>query len=160
MDAQTCFPWSSVDELSEARRKKIMKNLDKRTPIRLQAALVLLPSLPALGARIPRLTTLPALAPEAAPGDFRFPPTRAARASRSRGVFLKDSDGLANPRRSRWLEPLAVLGTMVVAVLALAVCVNTTSTVASTAFGAVNPGPAMVAATSVAPHFVLPLQAR
>jgi hypothetical protein len=137
-----------------------MNNLDKRTPIRLQAVLVVLPSSPTLGRSIPRLTTLPALAAKAAPSDLRFPPTRAARASRSRGVFLKGSEGLVKPRRSRWLEPLAVLGTMVAAVLALAVCMNGTSTVASTAFGAVNPGPAIVAAASVAPPFVLPLQAR
>jgi hypothetical protein len=137
-----------------------MKNLDKRNPIRLQAVPVALPAAPALGLRIPRLTTLPGLAAKVEFSDFRFPPTRAARASRSRGVFLKDSDRIASPRRSRWLEPLAVVGTLVVAVLALAVCVNTSSTVASAAFGAANPGPAIVAAASVAPPFVLPVQGR
>jgi hypothetical protein len=137
-----------------------MTNLDKRNPIRLQASVVVLPAAPALGLKIPRLTTLPGLASKVEFSGLCFPPTRAARASRSRGVFLRDSDGPAKPRRSRWLEPLAMLGTMVVAVLTLAVCVNTTSTVASAAFGAANPGPAIVAAASVAPPFVLPSPAR
>lgn len=137
-----------------------MTNLNKRNPIRLQTALVVLPAAAALGLNTPRLTTLPGLGPRADLAAFRFPPTRAARASRSRGVFLRDWDGVAKPRRSRWVEPLAVLGTLVVAILSLVLCVNTTSTVASAAFGAGNPGPAIVMAASVAPPFVLPVQAR
>ena len=73
---------------------------------------------------------------------------------------MRDSDGPPKPRRLRWLEPVAMLGTMAVAILTLAICVNTTSTVASAAFGAANPGPAIVAAASVAPPFVLPTRAR
>jgi hypothetical protein len=97
------------------------------------------------------------IAPRGERSGLRFPPTRAARASRSRGLFLEESD--KGSGRSRWVEVLGALAALVVTALALAVCVNTTSVVAGVAFGA-NPGPAIVAAASVAPPFVLPVRLR
>ena len=61
--------------------------------------------------------------------------------------------------RSRWVDALGMLGAMAVAALALAVCVNTTSVLATAAFGA-NSGPTIAAAASVVPPFVLPVQSR
>jgi hypothetical protein len=88
-----------------------------------------------------------------------FPPTRAARASRSRGVFFEDADPLAHADRPRWIDALGGLVAVVITALALAVCVNKTSAVPSAGFGA-NPGPGIVAAASVAPLFVEPTQSR
>jgi len=48
---------------------------------------------------------------------------------------------------------------LAVAAFALTVCFNAPSIVSSGAFGP-NPGPAMVAAASVAPPFVLPAKLR
>jgi hypothetical protein len=90
---------------------------------------------------------------------LRFPPTRAARASRGRGVFLKDADKLGGRGRTRWVEVPVAIVALAVAAFALTVCFNAPSMVASGAFGP-NPGPAMVAAASVAPPFVLPAKLR
>jgi hypothetical protein len=90
---------------------------------------------------------------------LRFPPTRAARASRSRGVFLKEAGQIVQGERAHWTEVVMTLGALVVAALALAVCVKTSSVVGSPAIGA-NPGPAIVAAASVAPPFVAPTKSR
>ena len=61
--------------------------------------------------------------------------------------------------RSRWVEMLVAFVALAVAAVALAVCVNAPAVVAGAAF-ATNPGPAIVAATSVAPRFVLPAKLR
>jgi len=90
---------------------------------------------------------------------LRFPPTRAARASRGRGVFLEKAGRGMGAGRSRWIEaPLAILA-LAIAAFALAVCVNAPSIVAGATFGT-NPGPAIVAAASVAPPFILPANSR
>jgi hypothetical protein len=90
---------------------------------------------------------------------LRFPPTRAARASRGRGVFLEEADEVMGAGRARWIEaPLAIVA-LAIAAFALAVCVNAPSIVTGAIFGT-NPGPAIVAAASVAPPFVLPANSR
>jgi len=72
---------------------------------------------------------------------------------------LKESDEIMGAGRSRWIEaPLAILA-LAIAAFALAVCVNAPSIVAGATFGT-NPGPAIVAAASVAPPFVLPANSR
>jgi hypothetical protein len=130
---------STSDGLSSPDRKKIMdKNLDKSTQSRSQVA----PTLPA----------------SERPG-LSFPPTRAARSSRGRGVFLGDADQPKGRRRPRWVEVPVAIVALAVAAFALTVCFNAPSIVSSGAFGP-NPGPAMVAAASVAPPFVLPAKLR
>jgi hypothetical protein len=130
------------------------KYLDKRSQIRPRTVSSALPTMehkPSNAAESPHL-----------PGErsaLRFPPTRAARASRSRGVFLGDRDDVPGGVRLRWIEPLGAFAALVIAALALAVCVNTTSTVAGLGLGA-NPGPAIVAAASVAPPFIVPVEMR
>src|SRR3984893_8250259 len=60
---------------------------------------------------------------------LRFPPTRAARASRGRGVFLEKADKGLGAGRSRWIEePLAILA-LAIAAFALAACANAPSIV-------------------------------
>jgi hypothetical protein len=72
---------------------------------------------------------------------------------------LKESDEIMGAARSRWIEaPLAIVA-LAIAAFALAVCVNAPSILAGATFGA-NPGPAIVAAASVAPPFVLPANSR
>lgn len=90
------------------------------------------------------------------PSELRFPPTRAARASRSRGVFLDDRD---NSGRSRWIEVPVALVALAVAAFAVVVCLNASWLVAGPSLGA-NPGPGIVAAASVAPSFVEPVKLR
>jgi hypothetical protein len=96
------------------------------------------------------------------PGDrsvLRLPPTRAARASRSRGVFLEAPAEVGSAERANWIEvPVAIIA-LGVAAFALAVCFRATSLVAGPTVG-INPGPAIVAAASVAPPFVEPLKLR
>jgi hypothetical protein len=130
------------------------KNLDQCTQLHTHHASAVLPGMQQAA---PGVAGSPGLAPRGKHSGLRFPPTRAARASRSRGLFLEEPDmGLG---RSRWVEVLGALAALVVTALALAVCVNTTSVVAGAAFGA-NPGPAIIAAASVAPPFVLPMRLR
>jgi hypothetical protein len=96
--------------------------------------------------------------PVAAEPELRFPPTRAARAARSRGVFLREDESGAS-ERPRWIEiPVAMLA-LAAAAFALVVCVNATSLVGGPSVGA-NPGPAIVAAASVTPAFVEPVKLR
>jgi len=131
----------STADVFSIRREKIMdKNLEKSTQARPQAPNEFL-----------------ALVDERS--GVRFPPTRAARSPRGRGVFLKDADNTAGKGRPRWIEiPVAIVA-VAVAAFALTVCFNAPSIVASGAFGP-NPGPGMVAAASVAPPFVLPTKLR
>lgn len=91
--------------------------------------------------------------------ELRFPPTRAARASRSRGLFLDDRDEIGNAGHSRWIEVPVALVALAVAAFALVVCLNATWLVERPSVGA-NPGPGIVAAASVAPAFVEPLKLR
>lgn len=132
------------------------KCLDKRNQIRLQVPSALLPS---VEPKVPSTAGSPGLALRSDDCARRFPPTRAARASRSRGVFLVGPDEIPSAARSRWIDALGVLGALAVAALALLVCMNTTSMLASAAFGA-NSGPTIAAAASVVPPFVLPVQSR
>ena len=75
------------------------------------------------------------------------------------GSFWKKADQGRGAGRSRWIEaPVAILA-LAIAAFALAVCVNAPSIVAGATFGT-NPGPAIVAAASVAPPFVLPAKSR
>jgi len=114
------------------------KNLEKRTENRTQVAAPLLPS---------------------DRSGLRLPPTRAARASRSRGVFLEVPAEVVNDERANWIEvPVAIIA-LAVAAFALAVCFRASSIVAGPTVG-INPGPAIVAAASVAPPFVVPLALR
>ena len=115
------------------------KNLEKSTQARPQAAPAFLP-----------ITS-------ERPG-FRFPPTRAARSSRGRGIFLKEGEKASGKGRPRWIEVPVAIVALAVAAFALTVCFNAPSIVAG-AFGP-NPGPAIVAAASVAPPFVLPAKLR
>jgi hypothetical protein len=101
--------------------------------------------------------------PDAAVGgerpSFRFPPTRAAQDLRSRGVFLEDPCYAGKIEPSRWMEAVGAVGAVIVAALALAVCINSSSMAGRTTFNA-NPGPGIVASASVAPTFVVPVQSR
>jgi len=134
------------------------KNLDKRT----QSSLSIAPAeLPSAAKKASNIAGSPAagFSPRREQSGLRFPPTRAARASRGRGVFLEKADQGRGAGRSRWIEaPLAILA-LAIAAFALAVCVNAPSIVAGATFGT-NPGPAIVAAASVAPPFVLPANSR
>src|ERR1700737_867394 len=134
------------------------KNLEKRTQNSSQAASAVLQG---MAKRAPIVAGSPAgsLGRAREPSPLRFPPTRAARASRGRGVFLEEADKGMGAGRSRWMEaPLAILA-LAIAAFALAVCGNPPSIVAGAPFGT-NPGPAIVAAASVAPPFVLPANSR
>jgi len=134
------------------------KNLDKRTQSSSQVAS---PVQQGMAQRTPNVAGSPtgSLVQARERSGLRFPPTRAARASRGRGVFLEKADEGMDTGRSRWIEaPLAILA-LAIAAFALAVCVNAPSIVAGATFGT-NPGPAIVAAASVAPPFVLPANSR
>ena len=133
------------------------KNLENRTQNRFQVAPALL--LVAQG------TTRNARSPAASlvsgrdHSGLRLPPTRAAQASRSRGVFLEEPAEAASDERAHWIEvPVAVVA-LAVAAFALAVCFKASSLVGGPVVG-INPGPAIVAAASVAPPFVVPLTLR
>src|SRR5947207_1884118 len=93
------------------------------------------------------------------PSELRFPPTRAARASRSRGVFLGDRGEVGNSGRSRWIEVPVALVALAVAAFAVVVCLNASWLVGGPSLGA-NPGPGIVAAASVAPSFIEPVKLR
>ena len=134
------------------------KNLEKRTQSSSQVASAVPQG---TAQRTPNVAGSPAgsLAHASEHSGLRFPPTRAARASRGRGVFLEKADEGMGTARSRWIEaPLAILA-LAIAAFALAVCVNAPSIVAGASSGT-NPGPAIVAAASVAPAFVLPANSR
>ena len=134
------------------------KNLEKRTQNSSPVASAVLQG---MAKRAPIVAGSPAgsLGHAREHSALRFPPTRAARASRGRGAFLEEADKGMGAGRSRWIEaPLAILA-LAIAAFALAVCVNAPSIVAGATFGT-NPGPAIVAAASVAPPFVLPANSR
>lgn len=138
------------------------KNPEKRSQNRLQVEPAAAPS---LAQSTPNVAGLPAggltpsLAPIGEPSGLRFPPTRAARASRGRGVFLEEIDEVVSGARERWVEVPVAIVALAVAAFAVTVFINAPSAVAGGAFGA-NPGPALVAAASVAPPFVLPAKLR
>ena len=138
------------------------KNLEKRTQSRLQVAPAALPSLaqntPNV-AGLPAGSLTPSLEPRGEHSGLRFPPTRAARPSRGRGVFLEEADEVVSAGRERWVEVPVAIVALAVAAFAVTVCINAPSAVAGGAFGT-NPGPALVAAASVAPPFVLPAKLR
>ena len=128
------------------------KNLEKRTQSRPQVAPA---SLPKLAQGVLNLAGSP---PASERPGLRFPPTRAARASRGRGVFLEDGDKVKGGGR-RWIEVPVAIVALAIAAFAVTVYINAPSIVAGGAFGP-NQGPAMVAAASVAPSFVLPAKSR
>jgi hypothetical protein len=134
------------------------KCLDKLTQVRPEKAS---PALPTMAHGLSSAMGSPASgpAPQGKHFGLRFPPTRAARAPRSRGVFLEKPDEILGAGWPRWIEVLGTLAALAVAALALTVSVNTASVFAGPAFGT-NPGPAIVAAASVAPPFVQPAQPR
>src|ERR1700674_1771379 len=134
------------------------KNLEKRTQNSSPVASAVLQG---MAKRAPIVAGSPAgsLGHAREHSALRFPPTRAARASRGRGVFSEEADKGLGAGRSRWIEaPLAILA-LAIAAFALAVCVNAAAIVAGATFGT-NPGPAVAAAASVAPPFVLPANSR
>jgi hypothetical protein len=61
--------------------------------------------------------------------------------------------------RAHWVEVPVAIVALGVAAFALAVCFNASSIVGGPAVGT-NPGPAIVAAASVAPTFVVPVKLR
>jgi hypothetical protein len=134
------------------------KNLEKRTQSGSQIASAARQTMPQ---RAPSVAGSPAwsLAHGGEHSGLRFPPTRAARASRGRGVFLEDAAEVKGTGRARWIEAPVAIVALAVAAFALAVCFNAPSIVAGATFGT-NPGPAIVAAASVAPPFVLPANSR
>jgi hypothetical protein len=79
----------------------------------------------------------------ASPSKHRLPPTRAARPTRSSGIFLE----------------LAVMAKLLMALAALGLLAATIPGVGRI-LTVVNPGPALVAATAVPPTFVLPKNLR
>jgi hypothetical protein len=134
------------------------KNLEKRTQSGSQVASAA-PS--SMAQRVPSVAGSPAwsLAHGREHSGLRFPPTRAARASRGRGVFLKEADEVKGRGRARWIEVPVAIVALAVAAFAVAVCFNAPSIVAGATLGT-NPGPAIVAAASVAPSFVIPAHSR
>ena len=83
-----------------------------------------------------------------APELSSLPPTRAARLARSRGVFLLARQRLA--RLARWLGCAVLVGLAAVAIAA------TAPRVIETPPGLLNPGLALVAATSMLPAMFAP----
>ena len=128
-------------------------NLEKSTQSRPQVAPASLPK-PAQG-----VLNVAGSPPASERPGLRFPPTRAARASRGRGVFLEDGDKVRGGGRPRWIEVPVAIVALAIAAFAVTVYINAPSMVAGGTFGP-NPGPAIVAAASVAPSFVLPAQSR
>ena len=129
------------------------KNLEQCTQSRPQADPA---SVPKLAQGVLNVAGSP---PASERAGLRFPPTRAARASRGRGVFLEDGDKLRGGGRPRWIEVPVAIVALAIAAFAVTVYINAPSMVAGGAFGP-NPGPGMVAAASVAPSFVLPAKSR
>ena len=129
------------------------KNFEKRTQSSPEVAPASLPNL-AQG-----VSDVPGSPPASERPGLRFPPTRAARASRGRGVFLEDGDKLRGGGRPRWIEVPVAIVALAIAAFAVTVYINAPLIVAGGAFGP-NQGPAMVAAASVAPSFVLPAKSR
>ena len=72
---------------------------------------------------------------------------------------MEDGDKVRGGGRPRWIEVPVAIVALAIAAFAVTVYINAPSIVAGGAFGP-NPGPAMVAAASVAPSFVLPAQSR
>ena len=70
---------------------------------------------------------------------------------------MEEPDEVMGQRRPRWVERLVAF--VAVAAAALLVCISAPSVVAGAVNGT-NPGPAIVAAASVAPPFVLPAKLR
>ncbi|HVR94417.1 MAG TPA: hypothetical protein VHI75_11300, partial [Casimicrobiaceae bacterium] len=108
------------------------KNLEKRTQSRLQIAPAELPSLAQRTpnvAGIPAGSLAPSLEPYGEPSGLRFPPTRAARASRGRGVFLEDGDKVRGGRRPRWIEVPVAIVALAIAAFAVTVYINAPSIV-------------------------------
>jgi hypothetical protein len=134
------------------------KNLEKRTQSDFQVASAAPRS---VAQRAPSVAGSPAwvLAHGREHSGLRFPPTRAARASRGRGVFLEEADEVKGTGRARWIEVPVAIVALAVAAFALAVCFNAPSIVTGATLGT-NPGPAIIAAASVAPPFVLPANSR
>ena len=88
-----------------------------------------------------------------------LPPTRAARPSRSRGVFLPAADSA--PRKNTWRKTdlsIAALAVMVVAMASALILGGPPAILGAS--GAYNPGPAIVGAASVPPAFVEPPSSR
>ncbi len=98
--------------------------------------------------------------------DFGFsavsqlPPPRAARTPRSRGFFLKATPDSKKPQRewSKWNFSIVPFAVAVVA-LTSALILGAPSAILGSAVS-LNPGPAMIGATSVAPAFFTPPKAR
>ena len=86
-----------------------------------------------------------------------FPPTRAARAPRSRGIFLDREGGVA-PRKNRFVRASVTALVLGIGGILLAVFASSTSISAVTLNA--NPGPGIVASASVAPAFMVPAKRR
>jgi hypothetical protein len=72
---------------------------------------------------------------------------------------LEVGDKVRGGGRPRWIEVPVAIVALAIAAFAVTVYINAPSMVAGGTFGP-NPGPALVAAASVAPSFVLPAQSR
>jgi hypothetical protein len=134
----------------------MVTNLYKSTQNRLQIAPASLPDRAQAVSIIAGSSMADCALGRAAP-DLRFPPTRAARSPRSRGVFLETCEENPSAKSTRWVEVPVAIVALAVAAFALAVCFSAPTIVAGTTVGA-NPGPGIVAAASVAPPFILPLR--
>ncbi len=88
-----------------------------------------------------------------------LPPTRAARPSRSRGIFLPAADPV--PAKRAWRKrhiSIVALAVMVVAMASALILGAPPAILGAT--GMYNPGPAIVGAASVPPAFVEPSPSR
>ena len=100
-------------------------------------------------------TAVDAPAAEQPKHGTRLPPTRAARMSRSRGVFLAPVEPSRGGRARRWADlSIAALAAAVVAVSS-ALIMGAPATMMGVALN-FNPGPAIIGAASVPPSFMEP----
>ncbi len=88
-----------------------------------------------------------------------LPPTRAARPSRSRGIFLPAADSAPKKRALRKADLSIVALAVVVVAVASALILGGPPAILG-ASGVYNPGPAIVGAASVPPAFVEPSASR
>lgn len=88
--------------------------------------------------------------------DSRLPPPRAARTPRSRGFFLVATQPQEKQEHASRKRDLSIVGFAVTVVAFTSALIVGAPAAIESSTESFNPGPAMVAATSVAPAFFAP----